>query len=106
MKFLFVISLIFYALGAFFSLKPKVSYFLGFGGSVSAFITGCLALGHGTVFWKFSLLNHIMLSLAIDHLSAVFLIIASISWLALALYSVDYSKLYPQRRISLGFNYH
>ena len=104
MKFLFIISLIFYALGAFFSSKPKVSYFLGFGGSVSAFITGCLALGHGTVFWKFSLLNHIMLSLAIDHLSAVFLIIASISWLALALYSVDYSKLYPQRRISLGFN--
>ncbi len=104
MKFLFSIALILYASGAVFSSKKKASYIFGFGGSLSAFLTGCYALTHTLIIWKFSLLNNIELSLSIDHLSAIFIIIASLSWMALALFSIDYSNLYPQKRISLGFN--
>lgn len=104
MKFLFIVALLLYASGAVFSLKTRLSYIFSFMGSVSAFLTGCFALEQTQVLWNFPLLQNIKLSLYIDHLSAIFIIIAAISWMALALYSIDYSKLYPKKRLPLGFN--
>lgn len=104
MTFLFALTLLLYILGAGFSSKVKWSYGLAFAGSVAAFLTGCLAFTRAEVLWSFPLLSDIRLSLYFDHLTAIFMIIASISWMALALYSIDYSRLYSRKRFTLGFN--
>jgi len=104
MKFLFIAAILLFASGAVLSSKTRLSYLFSFLGSVSAFLTGCFALTQTRVLWSFPLLQHVELSLYIDHLSAIFIIIAAISWMALALYSIDYSKLYPKKRLPLGFN--
>ncbi len=104
MKFLFIVAILLYASGAVVFSKIRLSYLFSFLGSVSAFLTGCFALTQTQVLWNFPLLHNVELSLYIDHLSAVFIIIASLSWIALALYSIDYSKLYPKKRLPLGFN--
>ncbi len=104
MKFLFIAAILLFASGAVLSSKTRLSYLFSFLGSVSAFLTGCFALTQTQVLWSFPLLQHVELSLYIDHLSAIFIIIAAISWMALALYSIDYSKLYPKKRLPLGFN--
>jgi formate hydrogenlyase subunit 3/multisubunit Na+/H+ antiporter MnhD subunit len=104
MKFLFIAAILLFASGAVLSSKTRLSYLFSFLGSVSAFLTGCFALTQTQVLWNFPLLQHVELSLYIDHLSAIFIIIAAISWMALALYSIDYSKLYPKKRLPLGFN--
>jgi formate hydrogenlyase subunit 3/multisubunit Na+/H+ antiporter MnhD subunit len=104
MKFLFIAAILLFASGAVLSSRTRLSYLFSFLGSVSAFLTGCFALTQTQVLWNFPLLQHVELSLSIDHLSAIFIIIAAISWMALALYSIDYSKLYPKKRLPLGFN--
>lgn len=104
MKFLFIIALLLYASGALFSSKTRLSYVFSFAGSVSAFLTGCYALTRTLVLWSFPLSHSVALTLYIDHLSGIFIIIAALSWMALALYSIDYSKLYPKKRLSVGFN--
>ncbi len=104
MKFLFIAAILLFVSGAVLSSKTRLSYLFSFLGSVSAFLTGCFALTQTQVLWSFPLLQHVELSLYIDHLSAIFIIIAAISWMALALYSIDYSKLYPKKRLPLGFN--
>ena len=104
MKILFIIALLFYIAGAVSSPKTQLSYIFGFLGSVSAFLSACFALTQSQLLWNFPLLHNISLSLYMDHLSAIFIIIATISWMALALYSIDYSKLYPKKRLPLGFN--
>ncbi len=104
MKILFIIALLFYIAGAVSSPKTQLSYIFGFLGSVSAFLSACFALTRSQILWNFPLLHNVSLSLYMDHLSAIFIIIATISWMALALYSVDYSKLYPKKRLPLGFN--
>ncbi len=104
MKILFIIALLFYVAGTVFSGKTKTSYVLAFLGSAAAFLTGCFSLARPAVLWNFYLTSSVSLSLYIDHLTAVFLLIATVSWMALALYSVDYSQLYPKKRLPLGFN--
>ena len=104
MKFLFVIALLLYASGALFSSKTRLSYVFSFAGSVSAFLTGCYALTRSLILWRFPFSHGVALTLSIDHLSGIFIIIAALSWMALALYSIDYSKLYPKKRLSVGFN--
>ncbi len=104
MKFLFSFTLLLYATGAIFSSKTRLSYILSFLGSAGAFLTGCYALTRTQVLWRFPLLHNVYLTLSIDHLSGIFIIIAALSWIAIALYSIDYSRLYPKKRLSLGFN--
>ncbi len=104
MKFLFIITLLLFASGALFSSKTRLSYIFSFAGSAGAFLTGCYALTRTLVLWRFPLSHSVVLTLSIDHLSGIFIIIAAFSWMALALYSIDYSKLYPKKRLSVGFN--
>jgi hydrogenase-4 component B len=93
-----------YLLGIGFYEKIRVSYFFTFLGSVAALATGIYALNHQIILCNYALANGITLSLGIDHLSGLFIIIVAVSWMALALYSLDYSHLYPQKSLSLGFN--
>jgi len=101
---LFWISLLLFTAGAVAFHRIKLSYILSFGGSVAALLFGCYALTHTQRLWNFELGHHIALQLGIDHLTAIFLIIAAISWIALSLYSLDYSRFYPQRGLTLGIN--
>jgi formate hydrogenlyase subunit 3/multisubunit Na+/H+ antiporter MnhD subunit len=100
----FWISLLFFALGAIGSSRIKISYICVSAGSVSALITGFYALTAHPLIVQYAIIHRLTISLGIDHLTGLFMVIASVSWLALALYSIDYSKLYPQKRIALGFN--
>lgn len=100
----FWLSFVFFLLGAFCSARARLSFWAAGAGAVTALITGTFALLGDVVFFRFQLTGRVQLVLGLDHLTGIFLIIAAISWLALSVYSVDYSKLYPQKRIALGFN--
>lgn len=104
MTLLFFLSLTLFVLGALTVSKVKLSFSLGFLGSLGTLITGIYGLLSSQTIGSFPLLNNVKLVLSIDHLSAVFLIIAAVSWMALSLFSIDYSKWYPQKNISLGYN--
>lgn len=101
---LFWLSVISCILGACCFSRIRLSYLFTFLGSVFAFVTGCYTLTHTSDLWHFSLSGGITLALGMDHLSGLFMVIAAISWMALALYSQDYCKLYPQKMLPLGFN--
>lgn len=97
-------SLFFFLTGALFYKKSKASYLLAFVGSVCALVVGIYALNHSEQLFRMSLTTNVSITLGIDHLSALFIIIASIAWIALSLYSIDYSAFYPKGNLSLGFN--
>ena len=97
-------SLCFFLAGALFYKKSKASYLLAFVGSVCALVVGIYALNHSEQLFRMSLTTNVSITLRIDHLSALFIIIASIAWMALSLYSIDYSVFYPKSNLSLGFN--
>lgn len=97
-------SLLFFLAGALFYQKSKASYLLAFLGSICALLVGIYGLNHSEQLFRMSLTTHLSIALGIDHLSALFIIIASIAWMALAWFSVDYSVFYPKSNLSLGFN--
>ncbi len=106
MALIFFLSLSLFIGGAVSSSKIKLSYGFGFAGSIGIFLIGCYTLVHPQpkILWAYPLLHNLVLTLSIDHLSAIFLVIAAISWMALALYSIDYSNFYAQKTLPLGFN--
>jgi formate hydrogenlyase subunit 3/multisubunit Na+/H+ antiporter MnhD subunit len=105
MTILFWLSIGFFALGVLFCQKRKISYGLATLGSLAALATGFYALfAPGRVFWRYELSGNISLGLHLDHLSGIFMVMAAITWLALAIYSINYSDIYPQKKLSLGFN--
>ncbi len=108
------ISMIFFALGAIFTFYKKLSYYLATAGAAFAFIASIIYLtvsggskftfaasmpGMKTGFSSntFNLMGNISLQLGLDHISSLFLMIASISWIAIALYSVDYGEKYSKK---------
>lgn len=101
---LLLLSLILFALGAIVYFRLTLSYILGFAGSLLVFIIGCYGLTQTQIAEGYSISNHVVLQLSVDHLSGIFMIIASISWMALSIYSIDYSKATLQKSIALGFN--
>ena len=101
---LLLLSLILFVLGAIVYSRLTLSYIFGFAGSLLVFITGCYGLTQTQIAGGYSIANHVVLQLGVDHLSAIFMIIASISWMALSIYSIDYSKAAMQKSIALGFN--
>ena len=101
---LFLLSLILFVLGAIVYSRLTLSCIFGFIGSLLVFITGCYGLTQTQIAGGYSIANHVVLQLGVDHLSAIFMIIASISWMALSIYSIDYSKAALQKSIALGFN--
>lgn len=104
MILLFWLSLICYAAGALACFRVKWSYILGCAGSGCALGCGIWALAGSGAILHYNFGSGITLSLGVDHLSALFMILAAIAWIALSLYSIDYSALYPHRKLTLGFN--
>lgn len=104
MTTLVFIAIALFLAGAFSTAKPKLSYFLGFAGSLCSFGLAIYGLNHPASLFEYRMSANLSLSLGIDHLSSLFILIASVSWMMLALYSIDYSAIYPQRNLSVGFN--
>jgi formate hydrogenlyase subunit 3/multisubunit Na+/H+ antiporter MnhD subunit len=104
MSILFWLSLFSFVLGALFYRKSKTSYAFGFAGSAAALVTGIYSINHDQDFLSFPVTRALSINLGTDHLTALFMIIASISWLAVSLYSIDYSRLYQQKNLAPGFN--
>jgi len=104
MILLFWVTLLLFIIGALCSLKPKLSYLFGFAGSLCALCLAICGFNHSENILNYPLTSGMLLSIGIDHLSALFLLLLSVAGIMLALYSVDYSKLYPQRTLSIGFN--
>lgn len=104
MILLFWLSILSFVIGALTSQKPKTSYLFGFAGSLFVFILSILGLSYSGILLNYPLGFNLYFSLGIDHLSALFMLIASVSWMLLALYSIDYSLMYPQKNLSIGFN--
>lgn len=104
MTFLFYISLLCYLAGALSFQKPKPGYLLGCAGAICSLAFACSAWSRSVTIIHYRLTAGIDMTLGIDHLSALFLLIAALSWIALAIYSIDYSALYPQKKLVLGFN--
>lgn len=100
----FWLSLAFFVAGALCSAHTRLSFWAAGGGALAALLTGIFALTGNITVLSYRLTEKVQLLLGLDHLTGIFLIIAAISWLALSVYSVDYSRLYPQKRIALGFN--
>lgn len=100
----FWLSLAFFIAGAFCSAHSRLSFWAAGAGALTALVTGIFALSGDVTVLNYELTGKVPLLLGLDHLTGIFLIIAAISWLALSVYSVDYSRLYPQKRIALGFN--
>ena len=76
----------------------KISYILAFSASVLSFIAGFEAKFLGYIFLdKFPLLSNIYVGFSIDKLSGLFLMIASISWIAVSVFSIDFGSHYRKR---------
>lgn len=101
---LFWLSLFFFIMGAFFSSRVKFSYLFSGAGALAALVIGFYALAIHPLFGQYQLTGKVVLSVGIDHLTGIFMTMAAVSWLALSVYSLDYAKLYPQKRIAMGFN--
>jgi formate hydrogenlyase subunit 3/multisubunit Na+/H+ antiporter MnhD subunit len=104
MTVLFWITIACFILGALCSVRPRPAYLLGFAGSLAALALAIWGLNQAGVIWTYPLTAGISLSVGIDHLSALFLLMLAICGIMLALYSIDYASLYPQRTLSIGFN--
>lgn len=98
------LSFLLFISGACCCKQKTISYLTGCTGAVLLLVIGIYSLAAVPTELKYSLPFNISIELLVDHLSAIFLIISSVSWIALALYSLDYSKRMPQQSLALGFN--
>jgi formate hydrogenlyase subunit 3/multisubunit Na+/H+ antiporter MnhD subunit len=99
------ISLALFVIGALSCQKRKISYGFAALGSAAALSTAFYAVFTSShVLWQYHLSGKLSLSLSLDHLSGIFMIMPAICWLALALYSINYSDIHPQKNLSLGLN--
>ena len=92
------------ALLGFFN--KRVSYILGFLSSISFLASGIFSYNNDITITLMQISQNVSLSLKLDHLSCIFIIISSISWLAIELFSVDFGMLYRKRMavfLNLGF---
>ncbi len=86
-----------FLLGIFTTFNKRTSYSFATLASVSTFALSVFGI-IGNTFSKdyFSLLG-INMGFSMDHTTAIFLFIASLSWFSISLYSVDYGRWYSKR---------
>ncbi len=92
------------ALAGFFD--KKTSYILGSLSSISFLASGILSYNNDITITLMQISQNVSLSFKLDHLSCIFIIISSISWIAVELFSVDFGMLYRKRMavlLNLGF---
>lgn len=90
-------SFLFFALGALTTFSKRLSYSMATIASAFAFITAVLGMHTSFASGTYLLLKGFRLSIGVDHTSAIFLLIASISWFAISLYSIDYGMNYSKK---------
>ena len=100
----FGLAVILFLSGALLSSHRKATYILAFAASVLVLLLGVAGFTSNGTFWQYTLLPGISLRLGLDRLSGIFMVMAAVVWIALALYSLDYSRLYPHKSLSAGFN--
>lgn len=85
-------------------ISRKASYTAAIAASALAFIAGFESkfLGHH-LFHQFNFLYNIAVGFNIDSLSGLFLMIASLSWIAVSIFSLDFGNNY-RRRMSIFLN--
>ncbi|WP_051962644.1 proton-conducting transporter membrane subunit [Mesoaciditoga lauensis] len=90
-------TFLFFAFGALITFWKKTSYLMATCASVLAFITSIVGLNAPFSSGIYKIFDGFELSIGIDHTSAIFLLIASISWFAITLYSIDYGVNYSKK---------
>ena len=90
-------TFLFFVFGALITFWKKTSYLMATFASLFAFITSIVGLNAPFSSEMYKIFDGFELSVGIDHTSAIFLLIASISWFAIALYSIDYGVNYSKK---------
>lgn len=98
-----LLSFILYLFGVIFAFKKDLSYWIAFGGACLSFLAGISALIHEFSSPQFSMMPGLSIGIGLDKTSGIFLIVASLSFIALAFYSVDFGKLFS-RKMAAWFN--
>ncbi len=96
-------SFAFFILGAITTSFRKFSYTMATIASTFAFIAAVVGMNAPFHSGTYVLLKGVGLSVGVDHTSAIFLIMASISWFAISLYSIDYGMNYS-KKMPIFFN--
>ncbi len=102
MIFLYL-ALALYLSGVAVSSNKELSYWIAFAASISSLIAGMSAMINSFSSPGFSIMPGFSISVGLDATSGVFLVVASISYLALSFYSVDFGKLFS-RKMAAWFN--
>jgi hydrogenase-4 component B len=96
------LSLLFYLIGIIIPHK-KLSYWNAFVGACASFVAGVLGVIKGFASPRFPIMPGLDIAVGLDRTSSLFLIVASLSFIALSLYSVDFGKLFS-RKLAAWFN--
>ncbi|WP_022670946.1 proton-conducting transporter membrane subunit [Hippea alviniae] len=88
-----------FLIGAFLGFfNRKLSYFVAFLASLLSFVIGFNAEFNGIVYKKiFPVIFSISSGLFVDKLGGLFLMIASVSWIAVSVFSMDFGENYRKR---------
>ncbi len=93
MGFLYI-SFGLYLLGIVLSIRKELSYWTSFAAAISSLVAGILALTKEFSSPQFPIMPGLSIGIGLDKTSGVFLVVASLSFIMLALYSVDFGKLF------------
>ncbi len=91
------LSFIFFILAMLVTSFKRFSYTLITAASAFAFVAAVVGMRAPFHSGAYILLKGVDLSIGVDHTSAIFLFIASISWFAISLYSIDYGMNYSKK---------
>ena len=78
-------------------VNKKTSYIAGFLSSFILFFVAIYANYHNASLALFNISDGITLSIKLDKLNAIFLLISSIVWMAISVFSIDFGNLYKKR---------
>ncbi len=90
-------ALIIFILGIFTAYYKGFSYFMATIASTFAFIAAISSLKISISSNPLIIFKGVYLQIGLDHLTSIFLMIASISWIAISFYSSDYGKVYSKK---------
>ena len=96
MNYLYI-ALGFFVLGFILTFSRRLSYFASFIGSIYVFIAGVSSLNNPQVSPVYFLIPNISIGLNVDRTTSLFFIVSSISFAALAFYSIDFGRLFSKK---------
>ncbi len=96
MNYLYI-ALGFFVLGFILTFSRRLSYFAAFIGSIYVFIAGVSSLNNPQVSPVYFLIPNISIGLNVDRTTSLFFIVSSISFAALAFYSIDFGRLFSKK---------